>query len=93
MGAVGNHYYNAQDESFKKTLIVEDIYPNGYEAFADVVEQLPTFIVEVCNANRLHSSDRTSEEFETQLAQHAAWFEASRWSSPKGSLQSRVSSE
>jgi transposase InsO family protein len=41
MSAVGNPYHNAQAESFMKTLKVEDIYPAGYETFADVAERLP----------------------------------------------------
>ncbi len=42
MSAVGNPYHNAQAESFMKTLKVEDIYPAGYETFADVAERLPS---------------------------------------------------
>jgi putative transposase len=74
MSAVGNPYHNAQAESFMKTLKVEDIYPAGYETFADVAERLPRFIEDVYNAKRLHSAigHRSPEEFETQLAQQAA---------------------
>lgn len=78
-----------------KTLEVEDIYPAGYKIFADVAERLPRFIEEGYNAKRLHSAIgyRSLEEFETQLAQQAAQFEAPRWSSPRGSLHYRVRSQ
>lgn len=73
MSAVGNPYHNAQAESFMKTLKVEDIYPAGYETFADVAECLPKFIEEIYNIRRLHSAlgYRSPAEFETQLAQQA----------------------
>lgn len=40
MSAVGNPYHNAQAESFMKTLKVEDVYPAGYETFADVADAI-----------------------------------------------------
>lgn len=44
MSAVGNPCHNAQAESFMKTLKVEDVYPAGYETFADVADRLHRFI-------------------------------------------------
>jgi putative transposase len=57
-----------------KTLNVEEIYPAGYETFADVAERLPRFIEEISNAKRRHSvlGYMSPAEFETQLAQQAA---------------------
>jgi putative transposase len=57
-----------------KTLKVEDVYPAGYETFAEVADRLPKFIEEIYNAKRLHSAlgYRSPTEFETQLAQQAA---------------------
>jgi transposase InsO family protein len=69
-------------------LKVEDIYPAGYETFADMAERLPRLIEEIYDAKRLHSAlgYMLPAEFETQLAPQAAEFEAPRWSSPKGSV-------
>jgi hypothetical protein len=39
-----------------KTLKVEEVYLAGYYTFADVVSRLRTFIDQVYNARRLHSS-------------------------------------
>jgi putative transposase len=74
MSAPGNPYHNAQAESFMKTLKVEQVYLAGYESFADVTAQLPTFLEKVYNAKRLHSAIGyvPPNEFEAQLALQAA---------------------
>ena len=56
MSRRANPYDNAQCESFKKTLKVEEVYQTGYESFADVARQIPRFINEIYNDERLHSA-------------------------------------
>jgi transposase InsO family protein len=56
MSGVGNPYDNAKAESFFKTLKREEVYLNHYQTFQDAKANLSTFIRDVYNAKRLHSS-------------------------------------
>ena len=56
MSRSGNPYDNAFAESFMKTLKVEEVYMNEYEAFEDALKNIQRFIEEVYNEKRLHSS-------------------------------------
>lgn len=66
MSAKGYCYDNAFMESFFKTLKAEEIYLTEYETYDDVLEAVPSFIADVYNAKRMHSSISyfAPEEFE-----------------------------
>lgn len=68
MSRTGNPYDNAYVESFFKTLKVEEVYMNEYETFNDALENITTFIEDVYNTKRLHSSlvYKTPVEFEKE---------------------------
>ena len=53
--ARGNPYHNAIVERFMKTLKQEEVYLMNYETYLDVLENLPRFIEEVYNEQRVHS--------------------------------------
>lgn len=56
MSAVGTPEENAFIEAFFKTLKREEIYYREYETMEDVVKHLPSFIENIYNVKRLHSS-------------------------------------
>jgi transposase InsO family protein len=56
MAAVGNPYENAKAESFFKTLKYEEVYLKDYRTFQEAEANLETFIADVYNDKRLHSS-------------------------------------
>jgi putative transposase len=67
----GNPYDNAAMERFMRTLKQEEVYLNCYETIEDVIENVPSFIEEVYNNKRVHSSlgYLTSDEFEEKNRQ------------------------
>lgn len=69
MSSNGNPYENAYAESFNKTIKVEEVYINEYEAFEDALKNIKHFIDIVYNKKRLHSSIGyiTPEEFEKEV--------------------------
>ena len=56
MSRKGNPYDNAFVESFIKTLKWEEVYLNEYETYGDALDNIGTFIDEIYNRKRLHSS-------------------------------------
>lgn len=60
---------NAFIESFFKTLKREEVYARRYETMPDVVAQLPKFIDEIYNEQRLHSAlgYKPPTEFEAEV--------------------------
>ena len=56
MAAKGNPYDNAKAESFFKTLKREEVYLTSYRTYAEAAANIGTFIEDVYNAKRLHSS-------------------------------------
>ncbi len=69
MSKLGTPEDNAFIESFFKTLKREEVYARGYETMADVVKQLPKFIDEIYNVERLHSAlgYKPPAEFEREI--------------------------
>lgn len=74
MSRRGNPYDNARAESFMKTLKYEQIYLKHYESFEHVCRELPHFIEQVYNTERLHSAlgYLSPTEFESLHARAAA---------------------
>lgn len=56
MAAVGNPYENAKAERFFRTLKEEEVYLNQYDSLAEAETQIGSFIADVYNTKRLHSS-------------------------------------
>jgi putative transposase len=73
MSAKGNPYDNAKAESFFKTLKREEVYLKEYRTFADAQANIQTFIEDVYNTKRLHSSlgYLPPTEFEAAFARSA----------------------
>jgi transposase InsO family protein len=74
MSKKGTPTENAYIESFFKTLKYEEIFMRQYKTMEDIIKKLPTFIDEVYNKKRLHSSlgYKSPEEFEKQLTDRAS---------------------
>jgi len=69
MSKVATPEDNAFIEAFFKTLKSEEVYARGYETMQDVIRQLPKFVDEIYNNERLHSSlgYKPPAEFEKEV--------------------------
>lgn len=69
MSAGGDPYDNAFAESFMKTIKAEEVYLNDYDDFVEAKERVESFISDVYNQKRLHSSIGylSPEDFERSL--------------------------
>lgn len=69
MSEKGNPYDNAFAERFMRTLKYEEVYLWSYETIWDVLNNLPKFIAEVYNDQRIHSrlGYLTPNEFEKSI--------------------------
>ena len=56
MSAPGQPTENARVESFFKTVKCEEVYLHHYQTFEEAQARLQTFLEDVYNARRLHSS-------------------------------------
>ncbi len=70
MSRKGNPYDNAYEESFFKTLKVEEVYLNEYLDINDAWDNIERFIEDVYNTKRLHSSlgYKSPVDFEKEVA-------------------------
>lgn len=70
MSRKGNPYDNAFVESFIKTLKCEEVYLSEYDTYSDALDSIPTFIDDVYNKKRLHSSlgYRSPMDFEKEVS-------------------------
>ncbi len=70
MSTPGQPTENAFAESFIKTVKCEEVYVHHYRTFEEAQESLQTFLEDVYNAKRLHSSldDVPPDEFELPFA-------------------------
>jgi len=69
MSRKGNPYDNAFVESFIRTLKYEEVHLKDYETFSEVLNDIPSFIEDVYNKKRLHSSlgYRSPIDFEKEV--------------------------
>jgi putative transposase len=56
MSLPGHPTQNARAESFFKTVKCEEVYLHHYQTFEEAQTRLQTFLEDVYNAKRLHSS-------------------------------------